>query len=114
MSTEWDDELRDGDMIEAIQKEYARAQQQARIPPPEVVWLYAEMRAREEAARRAVRPIVIAQALGAVAFAALLVSFVGHLSFTQLPDIPLVLIEAVLGSWLVLGPVAVYLAFSRE
>ena len=114
MNTEPDGELFEAGICEAIRKEYALAQQQARVPPPEVIWLYAEMRAREEAARTAVRPILIAQGVGVAAFAGLLVSVVGQLSLSQLPEIPLALVEVVVGGWLVLGPVALYLAFGRD
>jgi hypothetical protein len=51
---------------------------------------------------------------GRAAFAGLLVSIASRLPLAQLPDIPLPLVELVLGGWLVLAPVAVYLAFSRE
>lgn len=112
MKNEWDDV--EAEIAEAIHKEYAHAQQQARVPPPEVIWLHAKMRAREEAARRAARPIVIAQSVGAAAFAGLLVSLVGRLSLSPVSQMPIALIEVVLCSWLVLAPVALYLVFSRD
>jgi formate-dependent nitrite reductase membrane component NrfD len=101
-------------IADAIKKDYEAATRQARVPPPELVWMRAQLRAREEAARKAARPIVFAQAVGVAAFAGLLVSVVSRLPFAQLPDIPLPLVELVLGGWLVLAPIAVYLAFSRE
>jgi len=72
------------------------------------------MRAREEAARRVVWPIVVGQAVGIAALVGLLVALVSHFTLSQLPRIPLAVIEVVLGSWLVLAPVALYLALSRE
>lgn len=39
---------------------------EAPVPPPSLVWWRAQIRAREEAARTAARPIAVAQALAAV------------------------------------------------
>ena len=114
MNPERKDELFEAEIANAIQEDYVRATQEARVPPPEIVWLRAEMRAREEAGRTALRPIVIAQGVSAAAFAGLLISFVSQVSFSQLPQIPLAVIEMVLGSWLVFAPVALYLVFSRD
>ena len=61
------DELFEAEIAKLIQDDYAQAQQQARVPPAELIWLRAEMRAREEATRRAVRPIVVGQAVGIAA-----------------------------------------------
>src|SRR5262245_25068803 len=99
---------------EVIREDYEAAMRQARVPPPELVWMRAKVRAREEAARKAARPIVLAQSIGIAAFAGLLVSLAGHFSLAQLPEVPVRLVALVLGGWLVLAPVAVYLAFSRE
>ena len=109
-----DDELFEAEIAEAIRQEYARAQREARVPPADIVWMRAALRAREEAARKALRPIVIGQAVGIAACAGLLISLVSRFSLSELPAIPLALIGAVVGSWLVLAPLALYLAFSRE
>lgn len=103
-------------LIEAIRKEHELAERQARVrvPPAELVWMRAQMRAREEAARKAARPILIAQALGIAVFVGLLISVVSQFSLAQLPQVPLPLVEVVVGSWLVLAPLALYLAFSRD
>jgi hypothetical protein len=101
-------------IVDAIRDEYEAATRQARVPPPELVWMRAQLRAREEAARKAARPIVVAQAVGIAAFAGLLVSVASRFSLAELPVVPLGLVELVIGGWLVLAPVAVYLAFSRE
>lgn len=103
-------------LIEAIRREHELAGRQARVrvPPAELVWMRAQMRAREEAARKAARPILIAQALGIAVSVGLLISLVSQFSLAQLPQIPLPLIEVVVGSWLVLAPLALYLAFSRD
>lgn len=114
MNTERQDEQFEAKIAAAIHEDYVRATQEARVPPPQIVWLRAEMRARDEAGRAAGRPIVIAQGVGATAFGALLVSAVNHVSFAAFPPIPLSVIGIVLGSWLVFAPVAIYLAFSRD
>jgi len=104
----------ESEIIEAIRQDYAAAQQEARVPPVEVVWLHAQARAREEAMRKAIRPVIIGQAVGAAAFAGLLISLAGRVSLPEPPHVPLMLVELVLGSWLVLAPIAVYLAFARD
>jgi hypothetical protein len=111
---ERDDQLLEAELAKLIQDEYALAQQQARVPPAELVWLRAEMRAREEAARRAARPLVVGQAVGIAALAGLLVALLSRLSLSQLPHMPVTIIEAVVASWLLLAPIALYLALSRD
>jgi hypothetical protein len=109
-----DHEFSEEEIARLIQEEYAQAALEARVPPAQIVWLRAELRAREEAARRVVRPIVIGQAVGIAALTGLLVALLSRFSISELPQIPLALIEVVLGSWLLLAPLALYLAFSRE
>ena len=99
---------------EAIRREFLGAQQQAHVPPAEVVWLRASMRAREEAARKAMCPVIVGQAIGIAVFAGLLLSLVGQLPISSIPQLPLTLVAVVIGSWLVLAPVALYLALSRD
>jgi hypothetical protein len=111
---ERDDQLLEAELAKLIQEEYAQAQQQARVPPAELIWLRAEMRARDEAARRAVRPILVGQAVGIAALAGLLVALLSRFSLSQLPQMPVTIIEAVVGSWLLLAPIALYLALSRD
>jgi hypothetical protein len=108
------DELTEAEIARLIQDDYADAQQQARVPPAELVWMRAQLRARSEAARRAALPILIAQSVGVAAFAGLLVSMVSRFPVSDLPQVPLTLVEVVVGSWLALAPLAVYLALSRE
>jgi hypothetical protein len=103
-----------GDIEKLIQDEYARAERQARVPPAELVWMRAQIRARQDAARKAALPILIAQSVGVAAFAGLLVSTVSRFSTSDLPQVPLTLVEVVVGSWLALAPLALYLALSRE
>jgi len=106
--------MNEHDIAELIKNDYEAARRQARVPPAELVWMRAQMRAREEAARKAARPILIAQSVGIAAFLGLLVSVVSRLTLAQLPQIPLMLVEVVIASWLLLAPVALYLTFSRE
>jgi len=44
----------------ALQKELAVATDARRLPPADIVWWRAQLRARDEAARRATRPIAVA------------------------------------------------------
>lgn len=106
------DELSETEIAGLIHEAFAQAQRQARVPPAELVWLRAQIRAREEAARRAVRPVILGQAVGIAALAGLLAALLSRLP--QLPQIPVALVEIVLGSWLLLAPIALYLALSRD
>jgi hypothetical protein len=115
------------------------------VPPASLVWWRAQLRAREEAARAALRPIRFAQLAAAVCGAMLVVGAIAALGAPELPvffraapaaviraaeAIPSLATEAAsnfalatlanrgiqlaLGAWLVLAPVAAYLAFSRD
>ena len=106
----------------------------ARLPSAQVVWLRAQARARAEAARRAARPIAVMQALGFATAAALISVCIGaaawwvwsrtDLMAAALPTIPPDGLKAMglavrgillaIGLWLVLAPVAVYLAAVDE
>jgi len=105
-----------------VHADYAREVRAARVPTAGVVWLRAQIRAREEAARAAARPIVLTQAIAIAALIGLLVSVAGRLSlsFWTWPVLseafsPMVLgLSAALLCGLVFAPVAVYFAFSRD
>ena len=103
------------------------------LPPAHVVWLRAQARARAEAARRAARPIAVMQALGFATAAALMSIFIGAAAWwvwsrtdllAVLPTISPDGVNAMglavrgvllaIGLWLVLAPVAVYLAAVDE
>lgn len=110
-------------LAQEIREEFERTRQHARVPTAEIVWWRAQMRAREEAARAAARPILLTQALAVAALIGLLVAVAGRLTIPVLswPElsmitggIPLLPIAIVAACWLVLAPVAVYLAFSRD
>ncbi len=97
----------------------------ATLPAAGQVWWRARVRARAEAARRAARPVLAAQAIGAACALGLLAAVLSYL----LPAVsrtagallgPIASLEsslmtyAALGAWLILAPVAVYLAVVRE
>jgi hypothetical protein len=110
-------------LADQIRREFAHTQQHAHVPTPEIVWWRAQMRAREEAARMAARPIVFTQALAVAALIGLLVSVVGRItlpvmSWTGFPGLPATLpllpIAIAAGCWLIIAPAALYFAFSRD
>jgi len=111
--TERDEQI-EAAIAELIGNEYAHAMQQARVPPPEVIWIQAQMRAREEAARKALRPIVIGQAIAIAALLGVLISLAGRFSLSLIPQLPLTLIVVVAASWFVIAPLALYLAVARD
>ncbi len=103
----------------------------AALPSADLVWWRAQIRARTEAARAASRPIAVVQALGVACLVGVVVGLAGHAEW-GLPlwarwfaDAAAVLSTAAgtdavglalrgglltVGVWLVLAPVAVYLA----
>ena len=106
-----------------IRDEFDATIRQVRVPTPEIVWWRAQMRAREEAARAAARPILFTQALAMAALVGLLISVAGRLtlpafSWSGLTPIslhlPLLPIAIAAACWIVLAPLALYLAFSRD
>jgi hypothetical protein len=124
----------------AMREEHTLACQEAQLPSAGVVWWRAELRAREEAARAAARPMTLVQIVaGACGVAAMLTAiglvspwlraaFVTLVASTWPGDLtaidvrtvaalvsqggPALLLAA--GVWLVLAPVALYFALSRE
>ena len=126
------------DVATALLDEHDSAWREARVPPSGVVWWRAQLRAREEAARAAGRPLAFIQGVAA-SFAVWLVvallravpqdslsawrawgaAVVPNVTFT-LPDlarlaaaVPLSLL-LVIGAWLLLAPIAIYLAVADE
>jgi hypothetical protein len=125
----------------AMREEHALACREARVPSAAVVWWRAQVRAREEAARAAARPITLVQVVaGACGLAATLTlgSLVspwllaavrtllspswglGDLMAAGAPSLAAMMSQGGLalvlaaGAWLVLAPVALYFALSRE
>ncbi len=112
-------------LADEIRREFEHTKFEARVPTPEIVWWRAQMRAREEAARKTARPILFTQALAIAALIGLLVSVAGRITLTSLswseivlPSVPqtisLIPIVIVAACWLVLAPIALYYAFSRD
>jgi hypothetical protein len=105
-------------LAEQIRREFEQTMRDARVPTPEIVWWRAQMRAREEAARRAARPILFTQALALAALVGLLVSLAGRLAVPALafdPGLPFPRIVIAAACCLVIAaPVAVYFALARD
>ena len=105
-----------------VRDDFSAAEREANLPTADVVLLRAQIRAREEAARAAARPILLTHAIAIAALLGLLVSLagkfsVGAWSWLSMGDSPgrlLVPIGIVLVSSLVLAPLALYFAFSRD
>jgi len=131
------------DLIEvasALLEDYESAWTDARVRPSGVVWWTAQVRAREEAARAAARPIAFVQGVAASCAVWLAVSVLRALPMPASPDwrgwlsaifaavsvnlpdastllsIPFggALLFLLLGAWLVLAPVAIYFAASGD
>ena len=116
------------DVAAALAEDHDRASAEARVPPSAVVWWKAQLRARQEAARTAARPIAIAHGVaGAAAFVVVLAVAAAIWprlpAFPSAPDLtplataawhyaPLLLLLVLPG--LVLAPVAAWLALTRE
>ena len=110
-------------LAEQVRIEFQQTRLEARVPTAEIVWWRAQMRGREDAARRAARPILFTQALAIAALLGLLISIAGRLTLPTLtltilsplsesmPVFPLAIAGA---CCLVIAPVALYFALSRE
>ena len=110
-------------LAQQIRQEFEHTTSTARVPTPEIVWWRAQMRAREEAARKAARPIVFTHALAMAALIGLLVSVAGRLTLPVLSLVDLApvsfggpLLYAVLAAafCLLVAPLAVFLALARD
>jgi hypothetical protein len=132
------------DLIEvssALLDEQESAWHEARVPPSSVVWWRAQIRAREEAARSAARPVAFMQGVAASLALWIAVVVLRALPWPEMPDwrgwvtglvpsvsvpdfstlaaaVPggwvLLALVLVLGTWLVLAPVAIYFAATDE
>ncbi len=110
-------------LAQQVRQEFERTTQESRVPTPEIVWWRAQMRAREEAARKAARPILFTQALAIAALIGLLVSVAGRLtlpafSFVEMSPLsvgtPFLYIVIAATFCLLIAPLAVYLALARD
>jgi len=68
------------DVARAFQDEHDRAWRDARVPPSGRVWWRAEMRARQEAARKAAQPITVVQGVAGACAAGIAIAVFGVLS----------------------------------
>jgi len=125
----------------AVLDERDLAWSEARIPPSGVVWWRAQLRAREDAARAAARPLAFIQGVAAsvalwlvvtivravpaadlAAWRAWIVAWTPTVSFNatdvtallQVTGIVPISILCLLAAWLVLAPVAIYFAVVDE
>jgi hypothetical protein len=133
------------DLIEvssALLEEQETAWRDARVPPSSVIWWRAQIRAREEAARSAARPVAFMQGVAASLALWIAVVVLRAVSWPALPDwrgwlkgavpsigvtVPdlsavaeiaggwlLLALLALVGAWLLLAPVAIYLAANDD
>lgn len=127
----------------AMQEEHALACQQAHVPTAGLVWWRAELRARQEAARKAARPMTLVHGVAAACLVTALLTISSFFSPwvrsaltgwmewpATLPAVALPSVETVgvaglfgvsglalvlaIGAWLLLVPVALYFMFSRD
>jgi hypothetical protein len=110
-------------LAQQIRQEFEHTTRTARVPTPEIIWWRSQMRARQEAARKAARPILFTQALAMAALIGLLVSVAGRftlpaLSLGTLPALsvgtPFLYLIVAAASCLLIAPLVVYLALARE
>jgi hypothetical protein len=126
----------DQDVVAALQEEWDDAWDEAAVPNANVVWLRAQLRARAEAAQLAARPIVVVQALGVACAIGAAAGVIGTMAWwlrswaAWLSSAAAVIAGAdsslematlatrgillALAVWLVIAPVAVYLAATEE
>ena len=126
------------DVAAALLDDYEVAWRDAHLPPSGVVWWRAQLRAREEAARAAARPLAFIQGVAASVAVWLVLALVravppGYLSTwrvwlmglvpditVRMPDLARVTgavplsILVLLAAWLLLAPVAIYFAVVDE
>ena len=126
------------DVVSALLDDHEAAWHDARVPPSGVVWWRAQLRAREDAARSAARPLAFIQGVAASVALWLVVALVRaippayfdasrewladqlpRLAF-GMPDVARVTAAVpaglliVLGAWLVLTPLAIYFAVNDD
>jgi hypothetical protein len=127
----------DQDVVAALQDEWDDAwDEAAAVPDANVVWLRAQLRARAQAAQLAARPIAVVQALGVACAIGAAAGVIGTIAWwlrswaawlssaaTVIASADSSLEMATLASrgillalavWLVIAPVAVYLAATDE
>jgi hypothetical protein len=110
-------------LAQQIRQEFEHTARAARVPTPEIIWWRSQLRARQEAARKAARPILFTQALAIAALIGLLVSVAGRLTLPALSFVettplsvgmPVVYIVIATAVCLLVAPLAVYVALARD
>jgi hypothetical protein len=110
-------------LAQQIRQEFEHTTRTAHVPTPEIIWWRAQMRARQEAASQAARPILFTQALAIAALIGLLVSVTGRLTLPALSfagltplsvGMPFLYIVIAAASCLLIAPLAVYFALARD
>jgi hypothetical protein len=67
-------------VAQAFREEHEAAWRDARVPPSGRVWWRAEMRARQEAARKAAQPITVVQSIAGACAAGIVAALIGFVS----------------------------------
>ena len=112
----------------AIRDDHDRARAAARVPSSGLVWWKAQLRARQERAETAGRPIAFVHAAGALVAAVLLFTLGGLLwpwlrasvgwieGLSQATDVGRLWVPLALafGAWIILGPVLLLVALSDD
>jgi hypothetical protein len=109
-------------LAEQIRLEFEQTRAEARVPTPELMWWRAQMRAHEEAARKAARPILFSQAVALAALIGLFVALAGRVTapMLALADVsrstgfPFVGLVIAAASCLLVAPIALYFALARD
>lgn len=115
-------------VADLLREDGAAAWREAQVPSSARVWWRAEMRARQEAARRAAQPITLVHGVAGACVIGLLLAIVellwprvaeslaagGGLSAFLLAPPVLIPLGVVLGACVLLAPLALYLAFSDK
>jgi hypothetical protein len=108
-------------IVALVHDDFLRSQREANVPSADIVWLRARIRARDEAARIAARPIVFTHAIAIAALVGLLLSAGSRFSLGYwvpvldgLPTQMLIPLVIALAGSAILAPVALFVAFSRD
>ena len=110
-------EASEQELEEALRREFLRACEEAPLPSAGLVWWRASIRARAEAARKAEQPLTVAPAIAGAAMlgaGAGIAGFIWRVIPAAAWSDPLVLGMFAAAVGLVLAPLALVLALSRE
>ncbi|MBI3492271.1 MAG: hypothetical protein HY047_10895 [Acidobacteria bacterium] len=104
-------------LAQALREDHAVVCRAADVPAAGTVWWRATIRARAEAAEKAVRPITFAQGLAGASLAGVAAAFAGIAwrTFPSLPQPdPLVMLALGLGVCIVIAPLVLVFALARD